>query len=277
MYKPEFLLNQKPWVANVGAPLPAAAANAALAEAAAGARKQGGRKTCPYREGTMNRTIDSALFAFMLFFLSTVLLVSTSHANEPSYGMPTSINRTANYLFFFHNYYVETKGPDGDCKYYEILKAFADKGFIVISEIRQKDTSVVEYAKKAAADVRKLLDAGVPPEQITVAGHSKGGVITLRVASLLEKPKVNYVVMAGCGIKPLTKAYPDFGRLKGNFLSIYATSDMVAGSCKEALSLAKEDFSGKEIVLESAAGHQLFFKPADVWLEPVVAWLRHDG
>jgi len=223
----------------------------------------------------MNRTIYAALFGFTLFVLSTFLLVSASQAKEPSYGIPSAINRSASYLVFFHNYYVETKGPDGDCKFYDILKAFSDKGFHVISEIRPKDVSPVEYAKKAAADVRKLLDAGVPPENITVAGHSKGGVIALQVASLLEQPKVNYVIMAGCGIKPLAKAYPDFGRLRGNFLSVYATSDMVAGSCNPAFSQAREDFAGKEIPLESAAGHQLFFKPADLWLEPVVAWLKH--
>lgn len=188
--------------------------------------------------------------------------------------MPSAINPTAKYLLFFHNYHVETKGPDGDCKYYDILKAFTDKGFIVISEIRPKDASVVEYAKKATGNIQKLLDAGVPPENIAVTGHSKGGVIALQVAALLEKPKVNYVIMAGCGIKGLEKAYPDFSRLKGNLLSVYATSDKVAGSCSTAFSQARQDVSIKEIPLESAAGHQLFFRPTDVWIKPVIDWLK---
>lgn len=188
--------------------------------------------------------------------------------------MPSAINPAANYLLFFHNYYVETKGTDGDCNYYDILKAFTDKGFIVISEIRTKDASVVEYAKKATANIQKLLDAGVPSENITVAGHSKGGVIAIQVSSLLEKPKVNFVIMAGCGIEGLEKSYPDYSRLKGNILSVYATSDKIAGSCVTAFSQSKQDVSLKEIALESAAGHQLFFKPSDVWLEPVMGWLK---
>lgn len=187
--------------------------------------------------------------------------------------MPSAINPAGKYLLFFHNYYVETKGTDGDCKYYDILKTFADKGFTVISEIRPKDASVIEYANKGAANVQKLIDAGVPQENITVAGHSKGGVIAIRIASLLEKPKVNYAIMAGCGIKALEKAYPDFSKLKGNFLSIYAASDQVAGSCSAPFSQAKE-ITAKEITLESAAGHQLFFKPADLWVEPVVSWVK---
>lgn len=223
----------------------------------------------------MNRIICAILISFALVVLfANILIPSPARAAEPSYGMPVSINPSASYLFFHHNYYVETKGVDGDCKYYDILKTFASKGFNVISEIRPKDVSVIEYGKKAAADVRKLLNAGVPPENIAVAGHSKGGVITLQVASLLDNPKISYVVMAGCGIKSLEKGYPDFGKLKGNVLSLYANSDKVAGSCTTAFSSAKQDFSGREIALESPAGHQLFFKSADLWLEPMFAWLR---
>ncbi|KAF0218447.1 MAG: hypothetical protein FD174_2908 [Geobacteraceae bacterium] len=222
----------------------------------------------------MNRTIIAALFSFALLVMSA----PTSHAAEPSYGMPSTVNPSASYIFFHHNYYVETKGPDGDCKYYDILKAFSDKGFVVISEIRPKNVSVIEYGKKAAADVRKLLAAGVPAGNITVAGHSKGGVIALQVAAQLENPKVSYVIMAGCGIKALEKGYPDFAKLKGNFLSLYATSDKVAGSCSAAFSQAKPDgLSAKEVALESSAGHQLFFKPVDLWVEPAIAWLKGGG
>jgi hypothetical protein len=220
----------------------------------------------------MTRTIISALFSFSLF----ILLSTAAHAAAPSYPMPVAINPSASYLFFFHNYYVETKGPDGDCKYYDILKAFADKGYVVISEIRPKDVSVIEYGKKAACDVRKLLEAGVPPEKITVAGHSKGGVIGLQVAALMDNPKINYAILAGCGIKGLEKGYPDLGKLKGNFLSLYSASDKIAGSCGSAFVQDRAGFTGREIILESPAGHQLFFKPAEVWLDPVVGWLKRN-
>jgi pimeloyl-ACP methyl ester carboxylesterase len=227
----------------------------------------------------MHRTMSAAFFIIILLALGTGLLSltawpSTADAAGPSTAMPATVDPSGNYLLYYHNYYVETKGTEGDCKYYDILKTFADNGFSVISEVRPKDTSVVEYAKKAAGDVQKLLDAGVPQERITVAGHSKGGVIVLRMASLLEKPKINYLVMAGCGIKGLEKSYPDVTRLKGNFLSLYASSDKIAGSCRSTFPRDSADFSAREIVLESAAGHQLFFKPVDLWVDPVVAWLK---
>lgn len=222
----------------------------------------------------MTRIITATLLSFAVVISLAAILVSPARAADPSYGMPATINPAASYLLFHHNYYVETKGVNGDCKYYDILKTFTDKGYTVISAIRPKDASVIEYGKKAAADVRTLLDAGVPPEKITVAGHSKGGVITLQVAAFLQNPKINYAILAGCGIKGLEKGYPDFGALKGNFLSLYASSDKVAGSCGPTFTREREGFSAKEIVLDDPAGHQLFFKPVDVWVKPVMSWLQ---
>ena len=226
----------------------------------------------PVGHGTAAAAARPVTFALLL--LVTGLLSLAPRPAAAATARPDAIDPAAKYLFFYHNYYVETKGPDGDCKYYDILKTFADRGFVVISEIRGKDVSVVDYAKKAAADVQKVLDARVPQENVTLAGHSKGGVIVIRVAALLQKPRVNYVVMAGCGIKALEKGYPDPGQLKGNFLSLYATSDKIAGSCGTDLGQAKQGFFSKEIPLESAAGHQLFFKPADLWVDPLFAWLK---
>lgn len=221
------------------------------------------------------KRISTAIFSRLTLFVACTLLLATmAYAEQPQYGMPATPSPSAKYLFFFHNLYVETKGPEGDCKYYDILKTFTDKGFVVISELRPKDASVVEYAKKGTTNIQKLLDVGVPTENITVAGHSKGAVIALQIASLLGKPKVNYVIMAGCGIKGLEKAYPDFSLMKGNIFSIYATSDKIASSCNQALSQVKQGVASKEIVLESAAGHQLFFKPTDVWVDPVMSWLK---
>jgi hypothetical protein len=199
-------------------------------------------------------------------------------APAPGYAMPAQIDPAAKYLLFHHNYYVESKGPDGDCKYAEIVAGFRDRGFVVIGELRPKDSSVIQYGGKGADDVRKLLAAGVPAENITVAGHSKGAVIVLQVAAQLANPKLNYLVLAGCGIKGLEKGYPDFGRLQGRFLSMYASSDRIAGSCQLPFAAADPArFSGEELTLASGAGHQLFFTPAPLWLEPALAWLKKGG
>jgi predicted esterase len=188
--------------------------------------------------------------------------------------MPSNIDSSARYFFFLHNYYVEKHGPNGACKYHDILKTFSDKGFTVISEIRSGKIVPSEYSKKIVRQVKRLLDAGILPERITIAGHSKGGVITLCVASQLGNPKIGYIIMAGCEIKPLSQAYPDLAQLKGDFLSIYASSDSIASSCQKAFSKAIIGISNKEIALKSDKGHKLFFQPEDIWIEPVMTWLN---
>jgi hypothetical protein len=80
--------------------------------------------------------------------------------------------------------------------------------------------------------------------------------------------------MAGCEIKPIAQAYPDYKTLKGRFLSIYASSDSVADSCANAFSTLSKGSSSTEIQLESNAGHRLFFKPEKIWLDPVINWIR---
>ena len=218
-----------------------------------------------------NSTIFIRTIICILFALS---FASMSYAKPVSYEMPSTIDESARYIFFLHNYYVEQHGPNGACKYYDILKAFEDNGFKVISEVRFGEIVPSKYATKIVRQVRRLLDAGVPLERIAVAGHSKGGVIALCVASQLKNPKIGYIIMAGCEIKPLEPAYPDFTRLKGDFLSIYASSDTIASSCQNVFSSTIIGTCYREITLKSDKGHRLFFEPKSIWIDPVMTWLN---
>ena len=213
-----------------------------------------------------------------LLIFSSLIFIPSVICGQSSYDMPQQADPSEKYLFFLHNYYVETKGPDGDCHYEDILKAFSDKGFSVISEIRTGKIIPCTYAEKTANQVKTLLKSGVPPENITVSGHSKGGAIVLCVASQLSNPEINFVVMAGCEIAGIKKydLYPDFSKVKGRVLSIYASSDKVAGSCKDAFSKASDGLIKTEIEIGSNAGHRLFFTPDDIWLSPIIKWSRQE-
>jgi pimeloyl-ACP methyl ester carboxylesterase len=224
--------------------------------------------------GLNNSTI---LLNALICILCVLSVASMSYATPASYEMPSAIDSSARYVFFLHNYYVEKHGPNGACKYHDILKAFTDNGFTVISEVRSGKIVPSQYAQKIIRQVERLLDAGVPPERITVAGHSKGGVITLCVASQLGNPKIGFIVMAGCDIKSLAQAYPDFTQLKGEFLSIYASSDSIANNCQNVFSKAIIGICYKEITLNSDKGHRLFFQPEEIWVEPVMAWINQRG
>ena len=208
--------------------------------------------------------------------LSGVVFLPCTSIGQTSYDMPATIDPNARYFLFLHNYYVEKNGPSGDCKYHDIIAAFVERGFVVISEVRTGKIIPCIYAEKVVRKVKTLLDAGVRPENITVGGHSKGGVITLCTASDLGNAKINLVVMAGCGIAGVKKhdMYPDFGKLKGRMLSIYASSDSIAGSCEGAFAQAPKGLSSMEIILKSELGHRLFFTPSDVWIDPIVDWIN---
>jgi hypothetical protein len=220
----------------------------------------------------------SRMFVVSVFFCWSIVALLAAppvFAAQVSPVVPAEIEQSVKYFFFLHNYYVETKGPDGDCKYHDLLQSFTEGGAVVISEIRTGKIVPCSYAKNIAGQVNQLLAAGVPPENITVAGHSKGGAIALCVASQLENEKINYVIMAGCEIAGIKKhnLYPDFSGLRGRILSIYASSDTIAGSCSQAFSNSGSGLADTEIELESDKGHQLFFAPETVWLEPMRGWL----
>ncbi len=213
---------------------------------------------------------------FLLFFLGFFFPARISA--QVTETLPENIDTSAEYLFFMHNYYVEINGPDGNCQYNNILKTFSDEGFIVISEIRSGKIVPCTYAKKVVGQVKMLMESGVPPKNIIIAGHSKGAVIALCAASQLANPKINFVIMAGCEIAGIKKynMYPDFKNLKGQILSIYADSDSIASSCDTTFSKSSTGLVHKEVMLTSDAGHQLFFKPEDIWTYQTMNWIKGD-
>ncbi len=238
-------------------------------------------KANPTQKGdTMKRSSvflrRSMAFTIVVAVILSVPLFPCASMGQTTYDMPTKIDPTARYFLFMHNYYVEKNGPLGDCKYHDILTAFANRGFIVISEVRTGKIIPCTYAEKVVKNVKILLEAGVRPENITVGGHSKGGVITLCAASVLENEKINFVVMAGCEIAGIKKhdMYPQFNKLKGRMLSIYASSDTIAASCKGAFAHAPNSLTNTEIILESESGHRLFFSPLKIWVDPIVDWIK---
>jgi hypothetical protein len=202
-----------------------------------------------------------------------------------SYDIPPTVDPSARYLFFLHGMNVEKSGPYGEhpqhgaYDYYGILKAFADLGFTVISEIRPMGTNPSRYAEKVARQVETLLAGDVPPEHIIITGFSKGGVITFFVSARLVNPRVNFVVMAGCGKGRFQHSYTRVLRqvapyLQGRFLSIYDGSDQAADTCKMAFAMASGGTTSMEIKLRTGLGHGLFYRPRKDWLEPVIDWIN---
>ncbi len=197
------------------------------------------------------------------------------------YEFPASINRTSRFLFYLHGKIIEDQGlpavsPEfGEYEYAAILKAFADKGFVVISQQRPKDADVEAYAREVGGQVALLINAGVPPGHITVVGASKGAWIAATVSHLLTNPNVNYVLLATCPPSMVEEWVKTGVTLHGNVLSIYDAADReYAGSCEQLFLMSAGKGLGRhrEIVLHIGTGHGIVYKPLDDWVLPTVQW-----
>lgn len=191
--------------------------------------------------------------------------------------VPSVVDPKAKYLFYMHGLAIERSGRRASSYNYSgILKALAERGFIVIGAERDPVHNV-EYAEKVTGQVKKLLTVGVPAKNITVAGHSKGGMITMLVMSILAEPDIAYVNFAGCGRE--SSGFSGFRRYaktrapraRGRLLSAYDRNDQIAGSCKQALEKMTNAYV-TERVLDNGGGHGLFRKPEAEWLDMLEAW-----
>jgi hypothetical protein len=196
------------------------------------------------------------------------------------YSFPESVDLTRHYLFYLHGKIIEDQripavSPDyGEYEYQAILEKLSSYGFIVISEQRAKNTDGMEYAKRVSEQVTNLLNSGIPANSITIVGASKGAGIAIFTSYLLENKGLNFVIMAICDPATVEELKQNEISLYGNVLSIYDSTDELAGSCQELFlfSEGKGISKYKEIVLNVGTGHGILFKPLDEWVTPVIQW-----
>jgi len=127
-----------------------------------------------------------------LMLMPALPMIAVGQVGTITSGVPDTVDPQADYLLYLHGRIIETQGRRpthptfGVYEYDAILEDFARRGFQVLSEARPADTRTADYAEKVAAQVRRLVEAGVAPEHITVAGFSKGGMITIATSSVLR-------------------------------------------------------------------------------------------
>jgi hypothetical protein len=189
--------------------------------------------------------------------------------------VPAEIDPDARYLFYLHGAIIERAGerpthPEfGVYEYQRILEVLAERDFVVISEARAAGTDVMDYAATVADQVRGLLDAGVPPGNVTVVGFSKGGGIAVTASSILANDDVNFVFMGTCG--PWLNDRPEIVP-HGRMLSLHELSDDMVGSCETLFARSTGASVDEEIALDLGGGHGAFYRPRPGWIDPVVAW-----
>jgi hypothetical protein len=218
-------------------------------------------------------------FSVLLSLIVSASLAGCSFFKKPGLiynSFPTEVSPGDHYIIYLHGKIIEDQGIEqptspqfGEYKYKEILAAFSDEGLQVISEVRLKNTNALQYAHRLAGKIQVLLDAGVPPEQITIVGVSKGGAIAILTSDMLQNDRLKFVLLAGCNIELLES--PQIS-IAGRVLSIFEASDDLSGSCQPLFDRASATSIVQEIRLETGLGHGEFYRPWPRWVEPSINW-----
>ena len=223
------------------------------------------------------------LWAILVIFLSA--LACDRAAVEPCIysSIPEKVDIEARYLFYVHGRIIEDEGKRpthptfGVYEYEQILRAFADSGFCVISEARSPGTGIEQYAMKLTRQIRTLLERGVSRRHIGVVGFSKGAVIALRTNTLLGDEQISFVILAGCSQQIADRLNLE---LSGRVLSIFDANDNVAGSCRLLFEKSQRHLVHQELKLNVESrpgfGHGVFYRPQQAWLSPAVSWIKQS-
>ncbi|MFV1988994.1 MAG: arginase family protein, partial [Gemmatimonadota bacterium] len=228
----------------------------------------------------MGLIATSALFATATLLALAFPAATLGQSGAITSDVPATVDPAAVYLIYLHGRIIEVQGrrpthPEfGVYEYDAILEEFAGRGFHVISEVRPADTQVAEYAEKVAGQVRRLVEAGVPSENIIVTGFSKGGMIAIATSSRLRMPGVRYVILAGC----IGATSDDDGPgLSGRVLSIHEASDTIGRSCAPLFDRSPDAVETAEVRIDTGARHGAFYQPRKEWLEPMFSWIGGAG
>jgi len=211
----------------------------------------------------------------LLFVFAAASSQSAARAGELYTEFPQAIDADGVYVFYSHGFIVEGTNPTpkhprfGTYEFPAIKAALAGGAFNLIAYHRPSGTNAGEFADKLASDVKRLIEAGVRAENITLMGFSRGSMITAMASSNLAMPKLNTIIMAICG--DWIASRPNL-KLVGRVLSVYETSDRF-GTCK-ALAEQSGGITGfTEVAISTGKEHGAFFTPRKEWLEPVMKWI----
>jgi len=215
-------------------------------------------------------------YKYLGIFLLT--LTGYSVAGEIYTEFPVQIHPDEKYVFYSHGLIVEGENsrpvhPKFGTYEFSLIKSMLvkDSGFNLIAHHRPQNTEINAYSKKLESWVKKLVKAGVKPNNITLVGFSRGGQITAYASSALKELKINTILLATCW--PGSVQSDSTVTFAGHFLSVYETTDK-ALSCKKISVRSRELDSFQEIAITTGKEHGAFFKPMRKWITPVREWIK---
>ena len=154
---------------------------------------------------------------------------------------------------------------------YELSAIHSELGRDVdfIAPSREANTDPAEAAQRLVETIRKEIDSGRVSAEIKVVGASKGAYIAMLASQKLQDPEIRWVLLGGCNPKRLSAGSV---KLTGRVLSIYESSDTVAGSCPQGTEFSSQTQSFEEVRTDIGNSHGFLFSPHPAWVQPAKAW-----
>lgn len=190
-----------------------------------------------------------------------------------------SFNGNSRIVIYLHGKIIEDQGVEaehpehGRYEYYETLSYLSKSGSQIVSEVRPSGANGVEYAEIVTGWITHLLNVGVPAQNISIVGFSKGAGIAIYVSHMLENQDINFVLIGICG--DWINSNNDI-RLSGRVLSLFETSDEYGGSCQILADRSPGISAFKEISFSTGEGHGAFYQAESFWLDPVIEWITAE-
>src|SRR6185369_14320994 len=128
--------------------------------------------------------------------------------------------------------------------------------FVVVSEERPRGTDPEQYARIVQGQAAGLLADGVPPQNITIVGASKGAVIAMLASTLLRNRDMNFVLMSNCNDWVREHYRID---LYGNVLSLYDVKGQFGCISGPIFSQSKGLYRRREVELKLGIGHAVLY------------------
>lgn len=189
----------------------------------------------------------------------------------------------AHHLIYLHGRIIEDQGLPaispryGEYRFQEIVDTFRNEGFVVHAEIRKAGADPQIAARKTVAQITRLLENGVPIDNITVVGASKGAFIAALTSDLVAENRLRFVLLAGCSDGVVEHLLERDMRLHGRILTIRDALDTsLAGSCEAVVETSPGVELFREIVVETGLEHGLIYGPQEAWVTPVLEFAREE-
>jgi pimeloyl-ACP methyl ester carboxylesterase len=141
--------------------------------------------------------------------------------------------------------------------------------------MRAKGEALAPAAEHAAAQVRALQAAGVPPGRITVLGASMGAEVALLASAKLHDPELRFALLGACLSLSVPELWAERGRRPaGHVLAIREKSDETTEPCPPWTvdAAGRGRLEVRELLLDTGLRHGFLFRPLPEWVDPVAEW-----